>query len=456
MRTLTRSLGLIGLLGLFSAAVEAAVPSVVRVHTPLFTISGKGKAKPFKTGADSQFRTRIRLYLDADKTQPIYDTNGQVWFEDLFIVTTSDPSQAGCQPEVGLYVEPYKIKGEYDLIIGATKPMPEAATTSLAYFSTQLTPFAKNGLEGKSFPESGAMVLGVGSKGPKGDKGATGTQGPKGDKGNAGSSGPKGDKGATGSQGPKGDKGTTGSQGPKGDKGTTGSQGPKGSKGDKGDKGSKGDKGDKGDSGPSQTGALEMRWAAGTPHIDFTNDNENDFDVRLFHAQSNKLVLVPGSHLTKKAKLGLNMGQASEVDTVLHVNGNAKAVEFVATSDRRLKKNLKVVESALEKVLSLSGYSYEFDRSFDPRLALPEGRRVGFLAQELAEVIPEAVTYFEGEGTYGVCYDAVVPVLVEAIKEQAAQEQLMMAAFGEQFAKQQRELDAMRAELRALSGALDG
>ena len=44
-------------------------------------------------------------------------------------------------------------------------------------------------------------------------------------------------------------------------------------------------------------------------------------------------------------------------------------------------------------------------------------RRVGVIAQELNEVLPEAVTYAEDVDEYGVDYGKLTGVLIEAIKE---------------------------------------
>jgi hypothetical protein len=42
----------------------------------------------------------------------------------------------------------------------------------------------------------------------------------------------------------------------------------------------------------------------------------------------------------------------------------------------------------------------------------------GFMAQELKEVVPEAVKLDENTGTYSVNYIMLIPILVEALKEQ--------------------------------------
>lgn len=49
------------------------------------------------------------------------------------------------------------------------------------------------------------------------------------------------------------------------------------------------------------------------------------------------------------------------------------------------------------------------------------GRQLGFIAQEVAEVLPELVQTNIHDGSLGVNYIAVIPLLVEALKEQQAQ-----------------------------------
>ena len=47
-----------------------------------------------------------------------------------------------------------------------------------------------------------------------------------------------------------------------------------------------------------------------------------------------------------------------------------------------------------------------------------EAVHIGFIAQELLDVFPEVVDYDSENDTYGVKYTALIPILVEAIKEQ--------------------------------------
>jgi len=71
-------------------------------------------------------------------------------------------------------------------------------------------------------------------------------------------------------------------------------------------------------------------------------------------------------------------------------------------------------------VLSLRGVTFDWRREEFPALNFTAGRSVGFVAQEVERVVPEAVTR-DAEGFRSVAYSHLTPVLVEAVKEQQAQ-----------------------------------
>jgi hypothetical protein len=105
---------------------------------------------------------------------------------------------------------------------------------------------------------------------------------------------------------------------------------------------------------------------------------------------------------------------------VLQLNGSGYASAWNTPSDQRLKKNIATISGALDRVLKLRGVTYEWK---DPeRHGGESGRQMGFIAQEAKEVIPEVVSGGDA-GEYAVAYGPVVALLVEAIKEQAAQNQ---------------------------------
>ncbi len=93
------------------------------------------------------------------------------------------------------------------------------------------------------------------------------------------------------------------------------------------------------------------------------------------------------------------------------------------TSDRSLKRDIQPIENALEIVSRLNGYTYEYRRDERPELNLPKGTRYGFITQEVQEVMPTVVRQsndIQGNpADFQVMeYDAIIPVLAEAIKMQ--------------------------------------
>jgi hypothetical protein len=84
---------------------------------------------------------------------------------------------------------------------------------------------------------------------------------------------------------------------------------------------------------------------------------------------------------------------------------------ITAYSDARVKDNLVIIPDALNKVLQLNGYTYT--RTDESHLGQ---KQTGLIAQEVLNVLPEAVSGSEETG-YGVNYGNMVGLLVEAIKE---------------------------------------
>ena len=84
------------------------------------------------------------------------------------------------------------------------------------------------------------------------------------------------------------------------------------------------------------------------------------------------------------------------------------------TSDQRLKDNITPIEQPLTKVLSISGNTFDWNEKSNK-----SGQDVGVIAQEVLEVLPEAVTTRDS-GYLAVDYHKVVPLLIEAVKELSA------------------------------------
>ncbi len=105
----------------------------------------------------------------------------------------------------------------------------------------------------------------------------------------------------------------------------------------------------------------------------------------------------------------------------LHVNGSVAGVgAYNQLSDERFKTNIEEIPSALDRVESLGGVTFDWKASEHPEIDFGGGRQAGVLAQEVRKVLPEAVTRTP-DGTLSVSYSSLVPLLIEAIKEQQAQ-----------------------------------
>jgi hypothetical protein len=96
--------------------------------------------------------------------------------------------------------------------------------------------------------------------------------------------------------------------------------------------------------------------------------------------------------------------------------GNTVNFEYpiVQPSDSRLKDNITPISTPVDKIKSLRGV--EFDWNSGEQVGTHD---VGLIAQDVEAVLPEAVTTQE-DGYKNLAYTKVIPLLVEAMKEQQA------------------------------------
>jgi hypothetical protein len=119
----------------------------------------------------------------------------------------------------------------------------------------------------------------------------------------------------------------------------------------------------------------------------------------------------------------------------LEVAGNVLATSYMTSSDRNLKTNIIPLPSALEKILSIRGYSFDWKA---------DGRAdVGIIAQEVEAVYPEIVHTNPATGTKSVEYSNLIAPMIEAMREQQ-----------EMIDSQQREIDELKATLKEIQSSL--
>jgi len=91
---------------------------------------------------------------------------------------------------------------------------------------------------------------------------------------------------------------------------------------------------------------------------------------------------------------------------------------FAFVSDERLKGNQKCIENALDKVEKLNGFTYNFNETGEKIGFDPNKRHSGVSAQDVQEVLPEAVAPAPADNNYlTVKYDKLIPLLIESIKD---------------------------------------
>jgi hypothetical protein len=112
------------------------------------------------------------------------------------------------------------------------------------------------------------------------------------------------------------------------------------------------------------------------------------------------------------------------------VNGDLRITQFLRLSgsgcytgtwtqcsDLKLKKKIKRIDNALNKILNLRGVIYQWRTDEFPNYKFEEGEKIGLIAQDVEKVFPELVRT-ESDGMKSVNYSNLTAVLVEAVKEQ--------------------------------------
>ena len=108
--------------------------------------------------------------------------------------------------------------------------------------------------------------------------------------------------------------------------------------------------------------------------------------------------------------LGVGTAASGVVGAILATND----VVAFASSDERLKENVEVIGSAVEKVEAINGVSFDWIPM--EGVHVHSGHDVGVIAQDVEKVLPELVTTRDN-GYKAVKYDKLTAVLIQAVKE---------------------------------------
>lgn len=154
----------------------------------------------------------------------------------------------------------------------------------------------------------------------------------------------------------------------------------------------------------------------------FSIENDLRGEVSLFGPNVNDYIHVEDTYMSFVLDGAVDMRLYNSGD--LHVEGNV--IGYSSTiSDQQFKDDVTPIESALDKVKALKGVEYTWNATSK------KGKRdLGFIAQEVEQIIPEIVTEhtlstgeFADNPTQSktIDYEKITAVLVEAMKEQQKQ-----------------------------------
>lgn len=108
--------------------------------------------------------------------------------------------------------------------------------------------------------------------------------------------------------------------------------------------------------------------------------------------------------------IGNDKNKHFSVQKEVFVQGNITAFDLTIPSDIRLKKDVKDITNGLEIINKLRPVSFKWKKN--------NNESIGFIAQEIEEVLPEFVrdTRLNGEMIKTIKQDKLIPYIVDSIK----------------------------------------
>lgn len=125
-----------------------------------------------------------------------------------------------------------------------------------------------------------------------------------------------------------------------------------------------------------------------------------------------------------------NISGSAGTNYAVYASGNlAYTGSLISISDAKFKSNVEEIPNAIATLQKINGKSYLYNTESYPAMNLSDGVHYGFIAQELEQVLPNLVSENVHPGSpdskeedaveyKGINYIEMIPILVEAIKEQ--------------------------------------
>jgi len=127
-----------------------------------------------------------------------------------------------------------------------------------------------------------------------------------------------------------------------------------------------------------------------------------------------------GRNIVSRGSLFIGSGTIS-VGTIGEIRASNEITAYYG-SDINLKENIKLLENPLEKIEKIAGYEFDWKDSIIAERGGEDGyyvrkHDIGVIAQEIEQILPEIVGT-RPDGFKAVKYEKIVPLLIEAIKQQ--------------------------------------
>ena len=176
----------------------------------------------------------------------------------------------------------------------------------------------------------------------------------------------------------------------------------------------------------AQTMVLFASTATGSNYMQFQNNAGTNQGYLGYGSGGNDILYIVQQ---KNADIQFYNGNSvkGSINTAGTLTMGGDIVAYGSPSDKRLKENIKPIESALDKVSKLQGVTFdwkdkkqEYDQYGKPHKLQNWKNDIGFIAQEVQKVIPELVRENE-DGMLSMRHQGIAPILLEAIKELKAE-----------------------------------
>lgn len=123
--------------------------------------------------------------------------------------------------------------------------------------------------------------------------------------------------------------------------------------------------------------------------------------------------------------------------------GFLNSASWAYPSDKRLKENISYFNDGLATIIKLKTAKFNYIKS--------ESKNVGFVAQDVQKIIPEAVCIVEPKtGMLGLKTDFIIPYLVNAVKELKTEKDKEIAENKKEIGNLNKELESQKKEIASL------